>query len=257
MDLGLQGRTALVLASTGGLGRATAEALGREGANVVVTGRRLDAAEEVASRLPSAIGVALDVRDATSRQAAVRATQERFGAVDVLVINGPGPKPQTAAALSADEAGTAFDDLVRPGVDLISQVLPGMRERRWGRVLAIGSSGVVAPLAGLVTSNLGRAALAGYLKTLAGEVAADGVTVNLLLPGRIATARVDGLDRASADRQGLDVDEVRRRSALLIPAHRYGEPEEFGAMAAVLCGGIASYVTGAAIRCDGGLVQAL
>lgn len=257
MDLGLQGRTALVLASTGGLGRATAEALGREGANVIVTGRRADAAEEVAAGLPSAIGVALDIRDARSRQSAVRSAEDRFGPIDVLVINGPGPKTQTAAALSADEAGAAFDDLVRPGVDLISQVLPGMRERQWGRVLAIGSSGVVAPLAGLVTSNLGRAALAGYLKTLAGEVASDGVTVNLLLPGRIATARVDGLDRASADRQGLDVDDVRRRSTALIPAGRYGQPDEFGAMAAVLCSSIASYVTGAAIRCDGGLVQAL
>ncbi|HTN55854.1 MAG TPA: SDR family oxidoreductase [Microbacterium sp.] len=257
MDLGLQGRTALVVASTGGLGRATAEALGREGANVVVTGRRADAAAAVASGLPSAIGVALDIRDARSRQNAVRAAEDRFGPIDVLVVNGPGPKPQTAAALSADEAGAAFDDLVRPGVDLISHVLPGMRERRWGRVLAIGSSGIVAPLAGLVTSNLGRAALAGYLKTLAGEVAADGVTVNLLLPGRIATPRVEGLDQAGADRQGLDVDEVRRRSTALIPAGRYGRPEEFGAMAAVLCSSIASYVTGAAIRCDGGLVQAL
>lgn len=257
MDLGLEGRTALVLASTGGLGRATAEALGREGANVVVTGRRTEAAEAVASGLPSAIGVTLDLRDARSRENAVRTAEDRFGAIDVLVVNGPGPRPQTAAALSADEAGAAFDDLVRPGIDIISRVLPGMRERQWGRVLAIGSSGIVAPLAGLVTSNLGRAALAGYLKTLAGEVAADGITVNLLLPGRIATPRVEGLDRAGADRQGVAVDDVRRRSTALIPAGRYGQPDEFGAMAAVLCSSIASYVTGAAIRCDGGLVQAL
>ncbi|MFC7788473.1 SDR family oxidoreductase [Microbacterium sp. MAHUQ-60] len=257
MDLGLEGRTALVLASTGGLGRAAAEALGREGADVVVTGRRTEAAEAVAAGLPSAIGVTLDLRDARSRENAVRTAEDRFGAIDVLVVNGPGPRPQTAAALSADEAGAAFDDLVRPGIDIISRVLPGMRERQWGRVLAIGSSGIVAPLAGLVTSNLGRAALAGYLKTLAGEVAADGITVNLLLPGRIATPRVEGLDRAGADRQGVDVDDVRRRSTALIPAGRYGRPDEFGAMAAVLCSSIASYVTGAAIRCDGGLVQAL
>jgi 3-oxoacyl-[acyl-carrier protein] reductase len=257
MDLGLHGRTALVLASTGGLGRATAEALGQEGANVVVTGRRAEVAEEVAAGLPSAMGLAVDLLDTQSRRAVVAAVEERFGLIDVLVINGPGPKPQLASALSADGACAAFDDLVRPGVDLISQVLPGMRDRGWGRVLAIGSSGIVAPLAGLVTSNLGRAALAGYLKTLAGEVAADGVTVNLLLPGRIATSRLDSLDLANAGRQGVDVDDVRRRSTALIPARRYGEPEEFGAMAAVLCSGIASYVTGAAIRCDGGLVQSL
>src|SRR5690606_30480246 len=202
MDLGLEGRTALVLASTGGLGRATAEALGREGANVVVTGRRTEAAEAVASGLPSAIGVTLDLRDARSRENAVRTAEDRFGAIDVLVVNGPGPRPQTAAALSADEAGAAFDDLVRPGIDIISRVLPGMRERQWGRVLAIGSSGIVAPLAGLVTSNLGRAALAGYLKTLAGEVAADGITGSLVGPGRSRTPRGEGRDGAGADPQG-------------------------------------------------------
>lgn len=257
MDLGLDGRTALVLASTSGLGRATAEALGREGANVVVTGRRAELAEEVAGGLPSAIAVPLDVHDAQSRENAVAAAEDRFGQVDVLVINGPGPRPQTAAALSSAEAATAFDHLVRPGIDLVARVLPGMRERRWGRILAIGSSGVVAPLPGLVTSNLGRAALAGYLKTLAGEVAGDGVTVNLLLPGRISTPRVDALDRANADREGIFVDDARRRSTAPIPAGRYGEPREFGAMAAVLCSAAASYVTGAAIRCDGGLVQTL
>lgn len=257
MDLGLQGRTALVLASTDGLGRATAEALGREGANVVITGRRAAVAEQVAAGLPSAMGVALDLRDGRSRHEVVAAAQERFGPIDVLVVNGPGPRPQTAVEVSADDASAAFDDLVRPAIDLVSQVLPGMRDRGWGRMLAIGSSGIVAPLAGLVTSNLGRAALAGYLKTLAAEVAADGVTVNLLLPGRIATARVDALDRDGAERDCLDVEEVRRRSAARIPAGRYGRPDEFGAMAAVLCSGIASYVTGAAVRCDGGLVQAL
>lgn len=257
MDLGLTGRNALVLASTGGLGRAMAEALGREGANVVVTGRRADVAEQVAAGLPSAIGLGVDVRDRTSRQDLVRAAEQHFGPIDILVINGPGPRPQTAVELSADEASVAFDDLVRPGIDMISHVLPGMRARGWGRVLAVGSSGVVAPLAGLVTSNLGRAALAGYLKTLAAEVASDGVTVNLLLPGRIATDRVQSLDRSNAAREKVEVDEVRRRSESTIPTGRYGTPDEFGAIAAVLCSDVASYMTGAAIRCDGGLVQTL
>lgn len=257
MDLGLTGRTALVLASTDGLGLATARALAAEGANVVVTGRRGALAEQIASTMPSALGVELDVRDARSRARAVDAAEARFGAVDVLVVNGPGPRPQTAESLSVAEAKASFDDLVAPGIDVVSRVLPGMRDRRWGRVLAIGSSGIVAPLPRLVASNLGRAALAGYLKTLAGEVAAEGVTVNLLLPGRIATARLRELDASNAASAGIPVEEVQKAATETIPTRRYGTPEEFGAMAAFLCSGVASYVTGAAIRCDGGLVQSL
>lgn len=140
---------------------------------------------------------------------------------------------------------------------MIGAVLPGMRERGWGRILAIGSSGVAAPLPNLAMSNLGRAALAAYLKTLAAEVAADGVTVNMLLPGRVATDRTEALDRAAAERTGRQVEEIRAESLGLIPAGRYGDPAEFGAVAAFLCSAAASYVTGTALRCDGGLVRSL
>ena len=132
-----------------------------------------------------------------------------------------------------------------------------MRERRWGRILAVGSSGVVSPLPNLAMSNLGRSALAAYLKTLANEVAADGVTVNMLLPGRIATDRVAQLDAAAADRQGRTQVEVSAESRATIPARRYGDPTEFGSVAAFLCSSLASYVTGTAVRCDGGLVKNL
>ncbi|QNE35595.1 SDR family oxidoreductase [Leifsonia shinshuensis] len=255
MDLGVQGRTAFVAASTAGLGRAVAQSLGREGANVVVTGRRLALAREIAGSLPSAIGVELDVTNAASRAAAIAATEAAFGPVDILVLNGPGPRPSTAAGLSADDLTDAFDRLVSPGHDFIARTLPGMRDRGWGRVLAVGSSGVVAPLPDLAASNLGRAALAGYLKTLANEVAGDGVTVNMLLPGRIATDRVAGLDAAQAAREGIDAAEAERRSRSTIPVGRYGTPEEFGDTAAFLCSTRASYITGVAVRCDGGLVR--
>ena len=132
-----------------------------------------------------------------------------------------------------------------------------MRRQGWGRILAIGSSGVVAPLPNLALSNLGRAALAGYLKTLAAEVAVDGVTVNMLLPGRIATDRTAALDQAAASRTGRSVSQVREQSQQLIPAGRYGDPAEFGAAAAFLCSAPASYITGTAMRCDGGLVNTL
>ena len=132
-----------------------------------------------------------------------------------------------------------------------------MIERGWGRILAIGSSGITAPLPNLVLSNVGRSALAAYIKTLAAEQAHQGVTANLLLPGRINTDRVDALDAAAAERRDTDVQTVRAESFAAIPAGRYGRPEEFGAAAAFLCSDSASYITGVALRCDGGLVRSL
>jgi 3-oxoacyl-[acyl-carrier protein] reductase len=257
MDLGLHGRTAVVAASTGGLGEAVARALGAEGAHVVVSGRRGERAREIAAQLPRAIGVEVDLTAEDGPAELIAAATSEFGPVDVVVLNGPGPRPSRAADLTDADLDAAVATLVRPHRRLVSLVLPGMRERGWGRVLAIGSSGIVAPLPDLAASNLGRAALAGWLKTLAGEVAADGVTVNLLLPGRIDTSRVAQLDEAAAARTGQSVEEVRAASQARIPAGRYGLPEEFGAAGAFLCSDAAGYVTGVALRCDGGLVPTL
>lgn len=261
MDLGLTGRTALVCASTGGLGEAVARAIAAEGANVVVSGRRGDRARELAAELEAsgakAVGVAVDLTADGGADALHAAAVEAFGGVDVLVLNGPGPKPGTAAGIDSADVEAAVRTLVVPHQRLVALALPRMREQKWGRVLAIGSSGVQAPLPNLALSNLGRAALSGYLKTLAAEVAADGVTVNLLLPGRIATDRVAALDEAQAKREGTTAQEVARASRATIPAGRYGDPAEFGAAAAFLLSSPASYVTGVALRCDGGLVRSL
>lgn len=257
MDLGLQARTALVVASTGGLGEAVARALGAEGARVVVSGRRLDRADAVARDLPGAVAVEADLSAPDGADRLVDAAEAAVGPLDVLVLNGPGPRPGTAADLTPALLDEALDTLVRAQLRLVRRVLPGMRERGWGRVLAIGSSGVVAPLGGLVASNAGRAALAGYLKTLAAEVAADGVTVNLLLPGRIDTDRVAQLDTGAAERTGRSPAEVREEAERRIPAGRYGRGEEFGAAGAFLCSAPAGYVTGVALRVDGGLVPVL
>ncbi|WP_076263518.1 SDR family oxidoreductase [Intrasporangium flavum] len=257
MDLGLDGRVALVLASTGGLGAAVATALAAEGAHVVVTGRDAGRAEALAASLPSAVGVGVDLTSPDAAATVLGATREAFGDPDVLVLNGPGPAPSRAADLDGAAARAAAETLLVPHVELVRRALPAMRARGWGRVLAIGSSGVEAPLANLTASNVGRAALAAYLKTLATEVAADGVTVNMLLPGRIATDRVAALDAAAADRQGRTVDEVQAASRASIPTGRYGEPAEFGAVGAFLCSDRASYVTGSLVRCDGGLLANL
>lgn len=256
MDYGLTGKVAVVPGATSGLGLASARALAAEGAHVVLAGRRAELAQRHAAELPSAIGVGVDLGDPEAPAALVAAAVERFGPVDVLVLNGGGPAPSTAAGMSADDAGAAVDRLLLPHVRLVSAVLPGMRERGWGRVLAIGGSGVQQPIDGLAASNLGRAALAGYLKTLANEVAADGVTVNMVLPGRINTDRVVSLDESNAARQGRPVDEVRVAAEASIPVGRYGEPDEFGAVVAFLASAAASYVTGTQLRCDGGLVRA-
>ena len=257
MELGLQGRTAVVAASTGGLGEAVARALAAEGASVVVSGRRGDRAAGIAAELPRAVGVEVDLASDDGPARLVDAAVQAFGPVDIAVLNGPGPKPGPAAGLSADDLDTALSSLVRTQHRLVSLVLPGMRERGWGRVLAIGSSGIVSPLPNLAASNVGRAALAGYLKTLSAEVAADGVTVNLLLPGRVATDRVASLDAAAAERTGRSVAQVEQEARGRIPAGRYGRPEEFGAVGAFLCSELAGYVTGVALRVDGGLVTHL
>ena len=257
MELGLTGRCAVVCASTGGLGEAIARALAAEGASVVVSGRRGDRAREIAAELPKAVGVGVDLTSENGAAELVAAARNTFGEVDVLVLNGPGPKPGPAATVDDEGLDSAVETLLRSQLRLLGLTLPGMRSRGWGRVLAVGSSGVDAPLPNLALSNLGRAALAGYLKTLAAEVAADGVTVNMLLPGRIATERVAFLDDVAATRAGTSVDDVAAKSRAAIPAGRYGEPAEFGAVAAFLCGEPASYLTGTTLRVDGGLVRSL
>ncbi|GGO91844.1 SDR family oxidoreductase [Wenjunlia tyrosinilytica] len=254
MDLGIEGRTALVAAATGGLGLATAAALAAEGARVVLFGRDEERAAAAAAGLPAAVGLTADLTDPDAPRRVVQACESRYGPVDILVLNSGGPPMAAATETTEEQLAAAHELLLLSAHRLLTLVLPGMRRRGWGRVVAIGSSGVEEPLPGLALSNTYRAGLAGLLKTVAGEVAADGVTVNLLLPGRIATQRVASLDRAAAARTGRTPEEVAAASRGKIPAGRYGRPEEFAAVAAFLCGEPASFVTGSRIRVDGGLI---
>ncbi|GAA1982354.1 SDR family oxidoreductase [Catenulispora subtropica] len=257
MDLGISGKTALVCASTSGLGRAVATALAHEGADVIVSGRRSELARDIAARLPSAVGIGADLLDPLGPERLVEAATAAFGPIDILILNGPGPRPAPVTAIEPHELRDAVDTLVTPHHRLSALTVPTMRQRGWGRVLAIGSSAVVTPIGDLSLSGIGRTALAAYLKMLATEAAPDGVTVNMLLPGRIATDRVARLDTARAAEHGWDVAAERAASVAGIPAGRYGTPEEFARVAAFLCSGNASYVTGTAVRCDGGQAPVL
>ena len=224
MDLGLTGKIALVLGSTAGLGRASAEALAAEGASVVVVGRRRELVDELASSLPSAAGVVADLTEPDAPQRIAAAAREAFGRVDVLVLNGGGPPPGTADQFDVEAAQAAVDLLLKQHVALVTELLPAMREAGWGRIVAVGSSGVQQPIPTLTASNVGRAALAAYLKTLAGAVAKDGVTVNMVLPGRIDTDRVAQLDRAAAESTGTTPGEARGSSEARSPAGGDGPP---------------------------------
>lgn len=254
MDLGLTNRTAIVCASTSGLGLASARALADEGANVVLFGRRGDVARQEADGLPSAVGLEANVTDPESAERVVNVALASFGQVDILVWNSGGPRLGSMVDQSLEDVDRALDLLVRPFVRFTDLVVPAMRKRKWGRVVAIGSSGVQQPIRGLALSNLARPAVAGMCKTLANEVSGDGVTVNVVLPGRIATNRLTEHETARAESEGVTVDQMRERSLSMIPAGRFGDPDEFGKVVAFLCGEPAAYITGSQIRVDGGVI---
>jgi 3-oxoacyl-[acyl-carrier protein] reductase len=255
MDTGLRGRTVLVPGSTSGLGLACARAFAGEGANVVVTGRRTEVAREAAAALPSAIGVGIDLTEEGAPRRLYDDAVQAFGQVDVLILNGGGPPRRTASEVDGAQLQAALRSLLISHHELVTAALPSMRERRWGRIIAVGSSGVQEPIDELALSNIGRAGLAGYLKSLANEVAADRVTVNMVLPGLIDTDRVASLDKDIAETAGKTKEQVRAASQAGIPMRRYGTPEEFAAAVVFLASQQASYITGEQLRCDGGLVR--
>lgn len=259
MDLELSTRRALVLGASRGLGGAIARTLATEGTKVIAASRSggitwADAlAEDIRGRITP---VAFDLADAESRSHAIERLQSA-GPIDILVNNSGGPPPGPVTKVTAEAWQQQFVTMAASLFDITARLAPAMVERGWGRILTIASSGVEQPIPNLGISNTIRASIVGWSKTLANELAPRGVTVNVLLPGRIHTDRVDELDRAAAERSGVPADEIARTSASSIPAGRYGDPDEFAAVAAFLCSARASYVTGSKIRVDGGAIRAI
>jgi len=247
MELGLEGRTAIVCGGSSGMGLAVAEALVAEGANVTMFARRREVLEREADRI-GALGVQGDLTIPQHLERLVQATIGAFGALDVLVLNGGGPEPAAAAALTAEAVDEAVALLLTSHVTLVGHCLPHLRASGHGRIVAIGSSSVREPIDGLALSNAVRPGVIGWLKTLARELGPDGITVNSIAPGRIDTDRL----------RDVYGDEGPSASALeQIPLRRIGVPAEIGAVAAFLASDRASYLTGAVIPVDGGLTRSL
>lgn len=262
MDLGIKGKRALVLASSRGLGLGVATALVGEGVDVVITGRHAERLQAAADQLSAsgpgrAIALPLDFAAPDAIEVLARESVARLGGIDILVNNTGGPPPGPITAVTAETWTQQFETMVRRVITLTGELLPAMRERGWGRVLTLASTSVVEPIPNLGISNTLRSALVGWSKTLASEIGQSGVTVNMLLPGRILTERIGELDRANAERSGRTVEAIAEASRASIPLGRYGTVEEFGAIAAFLVSERASYVTGSIVRCDGGAVRSV
>ena len=260
MDLGIRGKRALVLASSQGLGLAAATALSAEGADVCLSSRNGHRLQDASAALSAQYGVraewcTCDLGSADSVEALADTALARFGGIDILVNNTGGPPPGVVTAIDSGTWYRQFDQMVMSLIRLTGRLLPGMRARGWGRILTVASSSVIQPIPNLGISNTLRAAIVAWSKSLSNEVAADGVTVNVILPGRMRTARVEELDRLTAQRVGKTIEEVVKQAQSAIPIGRYGRVDEFGDVVAYLASERASYVTGSVVRVDGGLIK--
>lgn len=261
MDLGLKGKTAIVFGASGGLGGAIARSLAAEGVALAIAGTnaaKLDAAKgELEKSGAKVLALPWDLADLSVIDANIAKVESALGAVDILINNTGGPPPTPASAQDPVLWTKHFQSMVVSVIAITDRCLPGMRKRKWGRIVTSTSSGVVAPIPNLGISNALRLALVGWSKTLAREVGRDGVTANIVLPGRVATTRIRFLDEQKAKRENRSVESVAEESTAAIPVGRYGKPEEYGDLIAFLASERAAYITGSVIRVDGGFIPSI
>jgi 3-oxoacyl-[acyl-carrier protein] reductase len=254
VDLGIRGKVALVMGASGGIGEAVAGALAAEGATLALAARRADELERVAASClaAGATGAHAFTFDQSERGAGARLVErasDALGAIEIVVLNGGGPKPGTFTQVPLEDWDRAYDTVLRTMIDVTQAALPAMTARGWGRVVALTSTSVKQPIGTLVLSNAFRTALVSSLKTLAGEVARFGITVNAIATGRVMTDRIRSLYGSEADAEAA----ARRE----VPIGRVASPPEFAPMVAFLCSEPARYITGQTIAVDGGLVASL
>lgn len=257
MDLGIKGRRALVCASSKGLGRGCAEALAEAGVDLVLNARGAEALEETAQAIRDTYGVqvtaiAADITSVEGRAAVLAEASD----VDILVTNAGGPPPGMWSDWSRDDFIAALDANMLAPIALMTDLMPQMIDKGWGRVVNITSQSVKAPIPALGLSNAARTGLTGYVAGTARQVAPFGVNVNNILPGIHATDRALQLDGGVSQKEGISMDEAKAAREQTIPARRYGTRAEFGAMCAFLCSEHAGFIVGQNILCDGGATNA-
>jgi 3-oxoacyl-[acyl-carrier protein] reductase len=262
MDLGLAGRVALVTGASSGLGLAIARELAAEGAAVAMAARRkheldLRAAEISAAGPGRAVAIVGDLAEPGAAARIARNAERGLGPVDILVANAGGPPATVFATTNEEQYRAALELNLMASIRLAQACVPGMRERRWGRVVFLTSVAAKQPLPGLLLSNTARSGLLGFAKTLANEVATDNVLVNTVLPGHFDTDRAVELARGRAEREGRSLEDVMAQRAAGIPVGRAGDPRELAAVVAFLASERATFLTGAAIQVDGGQIGSL
>jgi 3-oxoacyl-[acyl-carrier protein] reductase len=266
MDFGLKNRRALVMGGTKGLGRSIADALAEEGAAVTISGRDHGRLDEAAAALrktgaASATGVVADVASSEAMDRLAEAAVAAMGGVDILVLNHGGPPQCTASEMTEAQLLEWFQHIVVSPIRIASKLLPPMRARGWGRIIVVGSTGMQQPIPNLALSNTLRASIWAWLKTMSGEVAKDGVTMNVLAPGTILTDRTNEAAAATARRRNIGFEEALAErlseAAAQIPAGRVGMPDEYRPMGAFLASDKAGYITGSMIRVDGGRIRGM